>query len=192
MINKMKKSTATILALALILSVNSLTAFAMTPEEKAAVKRIENKLDNATFTFSGSQSFGSASNGSTNTKPSTEKINLETYAKESIALANAERVSNGLHELVIDEDMMTLAAVRAREISEKWGHERLDGTCVTDEYRYAEIITIRSTPQEAVNAWMESTKGHKEILLKEKYNYVGAGCYQAENGKIYWVQLFSK
>lgn len=183
-------------ALVLLASVGTVAAFAMTPEEEAAVRDFDKWLDNATIKSAGRISFGSdpgSSGGSTVTaNPPAGKTDTEANAKETIALTNRERVNAGLDELAIDEEMMELAAVRAKELAEKWSHERLDGTRISLEYHFAEIISSRATPEMAVNGWMASAKGHREVILTGEYRSIGAGCYQADDGSVYWVQLFSE
>ena len=42
-----------------------------------------------------------------------------------------------------------------------------------------------------VNGWM-SSEGHRTNILIDWYNSIGVGCYHDDDGKTYWVQIFSK
>ena len=110
-------------------------------------------------------------------------------ALEVIRLANIERENHGLDPLPIDEDLMELARVRAEEIRESYSHTRPDGTNV-GAYRCGENCGQRSSASEQVNSWMNS-EGHRTNILLNRYHHTGAACYQAENGNLYWVQVFS-
>lgn len=110
-------------------------------------------------------------------------------ALEVILLTNEERESHGLEPLEMDEDLMELARVRAAEAREKYSHERPDGTHIVD-LGYGENLGARSSAAEQVSSWMNS-EGHRKNILWEKYHSMGAGCYEASNGNLYWIQVFS-
>jgi uncharacterized protein YkwD len=89
--------------------------------------------------------------------------------------------------------MMKLAAARARELAERYEHTRPDGTRVSQTYRWGEIINRRAdTPTIAVDSWLASAKGDREMILSGRYSAMGAGFYRAEDGTGYWVQFFSR
>ena len=84
---------------------------------------------------------------------------------------------------------MELARVRAEEIREKYSHTRPDGTTVVD-LRCGENCGQDASAAKQVAAWMDS-EGHRTNILLDRYHHIGAACYQAENGNLYWVQVFS-
>ncbi|MCU1599439.1 MAG: Allergen V5/Tpx related-like protein [Frankiales bacterium] len=45
------------------------------------------------------------------------------------------------------------------------------------------------TPQQMVNAWMNS-QGHRKNLLNPSYNYIGIGAVRGSDGHVYGVQDF--
>ena len=126
-----------------------------------------------------------------------EEAEEETYtagclpeeAQEVIRLTNIERENHGLEPLPVDEDLMELAQIRAEEIREKYSHTRPDGTTVVD-LRCGENCGQDSSAKEQVAAWMNSD-GHRANILLDRYHHIGAACYRAENGNLYWVQVFS-
>ena len=118
---------------------------------------------------------------------------VSDYQQEVLRLVNVERAKEGLSPLEYYFPGQAAADIRAKEIDTKFDHERPDGTmCVTalDEqgityYHAGENIAKGfSTPQEVVNAWMNSP-GHRANILSGDFNYIIVGVY-----KTGWVQLF--
>lgn len=126
-----------------------------------------------------------------------EEAEEETYtagclpeeAQEVIRLTNIERENHGLEPLPVDEGLIELAQIRAEEIREKYSHTRPDGTTVVD-LRCGENCGQDSSAEEQVAAWMNS-ESHRANILLDRYHHIGAACYRAENGNLYWVQVFS-
>lgn len=116
---------------------------------------------------------------------------LEDDALEVVRLVNEEREKQGLEPLDVDENLMELARIRAEELEEKFSHERPDGTHAAQVFSGGENIAGDYTsPSAVMEAWMGS-EGHRANILRERFHYIGVGCYQDTNGDLYWVQLFS-
>lgn len=135
---------------------------------------------------------------SNSTKPSaaSNNISLSTYVDELVKLTNQVRNEAGKSALEVDDDLMEAAQVRAEELAEKISHTRPNGKRGVDMikgagYGYAgENLTVgNATPDSAMNSWMKSS-GHNENMMTTEYTAIGVGCYQDENGRMYWVQLF--
>lgn len=127
------------------------------------------------------------------------KVTVESlttnYTEKVVSLTNERRVQNGLSKLKKDERLMKAAQVRARELAEKFSHERPNGdsylTVLADysikHYGAMEnIFKAEDTPASVVAAGMEDP-GKRAIILKFGYTHIGVGYY---NG--YWVQFFAK
>ena len=116
---------------------------------------------------------------------------LEDDALEVVRLVNEEREKQGLEPLDVDENLMELARIRAEELEGKFSHERPDGTHAAQVFSGGENIAGDYTsPSAVMEAWMGS-EGHRANILRERFHYIGVGCYQDTNGDLYWVQLFS-
>ena len=115
---------------------------------------------------------------------------LEEDALEVIRLTNEEREKNGLPTLEMDADLMALAEIRAEEVSTKYSHERPDGSHVV-QMGYGENVGAKASAEKQVTSWMGS-EGHRTNILLDRYTKIGVGCYRADNGKHYWVQIFSR
>lgn len=121
-----------------------------------------------------------------------------SYAAQVVSLVNAERAAQGLSALTIDARVTAAAQVRAGELHQSFSHTRPDGrSCFTAlaeagaSYRGAgeNIAYGQSSPQQVVQAWMDSP-GHRANILSNKYTKIGVG-YTVKNGVAYWAQLFT-
>lgn len=131
--------------------------------------------------------------------PDTEDTQTATYAEQVVALVNKERVKAGLSELTLDKTIETAATVRAKEIEQSFSHTRPDGSSFSTALK-EQGITYRGSgeniawgqksPEEVVNAWMNS-EGHRANILNSKYTKIGVGHYQNSKGTNYWAQLFT-
>ena len=88
--------------------------------------------------------------------------------------------------------------MRAKESAQSFSHTRPNGssfsTALTEagvSYRTAgeNIAYGQSTPQQVMNAWMNSS-GHRANILHANYTTIGVG-YTVINGTAYWAQLFT-
>jgi len=123
------------------------------------------------------------------TKEEEQISDTEQWAMEVIELANAEREKYGLHPLEVDEELMELAQIRAEEVSTKYSHERPDGTRVVKTHGCGENVGAKKSAEKQVTSWM-SSEGHRINILRERYKSIGVGCYKADDGRTYWVQIF--
>ena len=122
---------------------------------------------------------------------------LRSYAYRVVELINNERAANGLAPLKISSQMNDAALVRAGEIVTEFSHYRPNGTpCITavsdmgiSYTAVAENIACGQTsPEEAVNSWMNSD-GHRANILNSAYEFTGVGVVQ-QGGVYYWSQFF--
>lgn len=113
--------------------------------------------------------------------------------KEVVKLTNQVRAKHGLAAIVEDAALDAGAAVRAKEISTKFSHERPDGSNPGTAYFAAgagnillENITTGDTPKRAVYLW-ENSRGHLYAMINKDATHIGVGVY-----KNFWVQIFAK
>ena len=129
--------------------------------------------------------------------PSTDS-SASSYALQVVDLVNQERAKYGLSALSVDTTLMSAAQKRAVETVKSFSHTRPNGSSfssVLSEYNYSyrsageNIAYGQKTPQEVVNAWMNSS-GHRANILNSKYTKIGVGCYKS-GSTYYWSQLFA-
>ena len=102
----------------------------------------------------------------------------------------------------IDYTMCKLAGVRAKEVSKNRSHTRPDGSKYNTIYADYGIAKPKATgeniawatrfdsAQDIVNYWMESTMGHREVMLNGKYKRFGIAMIRS-GGKDYAVLMLA-
>ena len=113
------------------------------------------------------------------------------YAYQVLEQVNKQRSKAGAGNLVMDEELLRVAMLRAAECKVFFGHNRPNGTaCFTASDRmYGEnIASGYKTPKAVMSGWMNSS-GHKDNILNSSYKSIGIGCFRT-GGTIYWVQCF--
>jgi len=170
----------------------------------AAVAAMETwKSKYALSQASGVQSTVGKTTPQAGTRTTLTEDELKAYADTMYELVNNERKKAGLQPLKRSSLLDEAAMIRAAEIQivDNAGgkpHTRPDGTSyktLLDEMgiksnRCGENITrAKQTPQDAINAWMQSN-GHRKNILRENYVSIGIGVYQRPDGRINWIQIF--
>ncbi len=135
------------------------------------------------------------------TKPEQTPDNVtsqSSFASQVVSLVNSERAKAGLAPVTIDSKVQNAALVRAKEQAQSFSHTRPNGsscfTALTEagvNYRGAgeNIAYGQRTPQEVMNAWMNSS-GHRANILNKNFTSIGVG-YTVINGTPYWAQMFT-
>lgn len=102
----------------------------------------------------------------------------------------------------IDYTMCKLAGVRAKEISKNPSHTRPDGRKYNTIYADYGVTKPKATGEniawatrfdsarDIVNYWMESTLGHREVMLNGKYKRFGIAMIRS-GGKDYAVLMLA-
>lgn len=140
-------------------------------------------------------------NSSVTVKPDVPEEDNQTasFAEQVVKLVNVERTKAGLNELTLDKTIENAASIRAREIEKSFSHTRPDGSSFSSvlkeqgiSYKGAgeNIAWGQKSPEEVVNAWMNS-EGHRANILNPKFTKIGVGHYQNSKGTNYWTQLFT-
>lgn len=128
-----------------------------------------------------------------------EEESIHFYAKQILNLVNEERAKEGLSELKLDVRATAAANVRAKEIKQQFSHTRPNGESFSSALIEQGVSFRRSgeniawgqkTPKQVMNAWMNS-EGHRANIMSKNFENIGIGYYRDENGRNYWVQLFT-
>ena len=132
-----------------------------------------------------------------------ENSHTEDYRQEVLNLVNAQRAKYGLTALEMGDDNLTAAAqTRAEEIAVVNSHTRPDGSkCFTvlKDYGVTDTPTGENaawgsvSPEEVVNAWMNS-EGHRANILNPEARKMSVGYYYNSNSTWghQWIQIFTK
>ena len=121
---------------------------------------------------------------------STSDTGLRAVALEANNLVNDIRAEAGLNELAWDNNLESVANVRANEISQSFSHTRPNGKqwyTVNSKIQGGENLAYGfDTAEDVVNAWMNSPT-HKDNILYDEFEKVAISIYE-ENGTYYIAQ----
>jgi uncharacterized protein YkwD len=106
---------------------------------------------------------------------------------------NEIRAEAGLDRLVWDQNLETVASVRAEECNTKFSHTRPDGRewyTVNSKIQGGENLAYGfDTANDVVEAWMNSPT-HKDNILYDEFTGGSISIYQNDNGTYYWANEF--
>jgi uncharacterized YkwD family protein len=120
-----------------------------------------------------------------------------TFEDQVVQLVNKERASRGLKALTHRADVKNVAHKKAQDMinSNYFSHtspnygspfQMLKTFGISYTSAGENIAKGQKTPQEVMNAWMNSS-GHRANILKPEYDTIGVGFYHGA-----WVQMFIK
>lgn len=115
----------------------------------------------------------------------------EEYRADLLRRVNKHRDRQGLNTLEENDYLQEMAQIRAEELSIRMSHIRPNGELALGYGVSSEIATKGpKTPKDAFLAFKVS-KQHNETMLDRDFLTFGSGYYFDENGKSYWIILFS-
>jgi uncharacterized YkwD family protein len=123
--------------------------------------------------------------------------NISTYARQVADLTNEQRRKNGLADLQLDTQLSQVAQTKSQDMQKNGYFSHTSPTYGSPfdmmrdfgvSYRTAgeNIAQGQRTPQEVVNAWMNSA-GHRQNILNSNFTHIGVG-YEASGN--HWTQMF--
>jgi uncharacterized YkwD family protein/spore coat assembly protein SafA len=130
------------------------------------------------------------------TIPTTDS-SVVNYEKEVVKLVNEIRVQNGLKELTYNWELSRVARYKSQDMRDNryFSHtspvygtpfQMMKSFGITYRSAGENIARGQRTPQEVVNAWMNSS-GHRANILSSSFTEIGVG-YVADGN--YWTQMF--
>lgn len=161
-------------------------------QTQSAPKPVEQQQTTPTNTTSQSSTTPTSTTTSTQTTST-----LSAYEQKVVDLTNQERAKNGLPALKVDLTLSKMAHEKSRDMSLNGYFSHTSPTYgspfdmmktygITYSYAGENIAMGQKTPEEVVNAWMNSD-GHRKNILSPNYNYIGVGYVSQGN---YWTQEF--
>ncbi len=126
--------------------------------------------------------------------------NFASYQKQVLDLVNAERTKRGLNALTLDTKLSNVATLKSQDMINKNYFDHNSPTYGSPfdmmkqfgiSYRSAgeNIAYGQRSPQEVMNAWMNS-EGHRKNILNSSFTKLGVGVAKTSNGTLYWTQMF--
>jgi len=131
------------------------------------------------------------------TNQNQEAGQLSQFEQEVVELTNQERAKQGLAPLEIDTELSKVARAKSNDMATNNYFDHNSPTYGSPfdmmksfgiDYKTAgeNIAKGQQTPEEVVNAWMNS-EGHRANILNADYTHIGVG--YVENGN-HWTQQF--
>ncbi|MBM7553681.1 CAP domain-containing protein [Thalassobacillus pellis] len=122
---------------------------------------------------------------------------LNEFEQKVVELTNQERQERGLAPLKVDTELSKVAREKSADMASNGYFSHTSPTYGSPfdmmkqfgiEYRTAgeNIAKGQRSPQEVVNAWMNS-EGHRKNILNSSFTHIGVG--YVENGNV-WTQMF--
>ena len=134
-----------------------------------------------------------------NPTPTTQQAtgNISEYARQVVDLTNEQRRKNGLAALQMDTQLSQVAQTKSQDMQKNGYFSHTSPTYGSPfdmmrdfgvSYRTAgeNIAQGQRTPQEVVNAWMNSA-GHRQNILNGNFTHIGVGYETSGN---HWTQMF--
>ena len=126
--------------------------------------------------------------------------NFSSYQKQVLDLVNAERTKRGLKSLTLDTKLSNVATMKSQDMIDKNYFDHNSPTYGSPfdmmrkfgvSYRSAgeNIAEGQRSPQEVMNAWMNS-EGHRKNILNPNFTTLGVGVAKTSSGRLYWTQMF--
>lgn len=132
-------------------------------------------------------------------QPKTEQsaYQLSAYEQQVVDLTNQERAKNGLPALKVDVALSKVAREKSLDMQKNnyFSHtsptygspfDMMKQFGITYKAAGENIAKGQRSPEEVVNAWMNS-EGHRKNILSSNFTHIGVG-YVAEGN--YWTQQF--
>ncbi|WP_025692042.1 CAP domain-containing protein [Paenibacillus zanthoxyli] len=127
--------------------------------------------------------------------PEAAQSDKSSFVQQVVDLVNQERAKAGLAPLKALDSLNKVAAAKATDMrsnnyfdhtSPTYGSpfDMMSSFGVTYNYAGENIAKGQRTPEEVMNAWMNSP-GHKANILNKNFNYIGVGF-----DNYYWAQEF--
>jgi len=124
----------------------------------------------------------------------------DTWEEQLFTLTNQYRDSAGLPILIYNENLASVAKLKAEDLCDHAYFDHVSPTYGSpfDMLKAFDIHFTAAgeniakgydTPTKAMNAFINSSC-HKEIILHPAFTEMGIGCTKGTDGYVYWVQLF--
>ncbi|HWO96823.1 MAG TPA: CAP domain-containing protein [Bacillus sp. (in: firmicutes)] len=126
--------------------------------------------------------------------------NVSEFEKQVANLVNQERQKAGLKPLQLDTKLSDVAREKSKDMMNKGYFSHQSPTYgspfdmmkqfgITYNSAGENIAKGQQTPQEVMNAWMNS-EGHRANILNGSFTHIGVGFVKDAQGTTYWTQMF--
>ena len=131
-----------------------------------------------------------------------EAAPLKSLEDEVVKLVNQQRAKYGLGPLTVNWELSRCARIKSQDMinrnyfshtSPTYGSpfNMMENFGLRFSAAAENIAKGQRTPQEVMNAWMNSP-GHRANILSKNVTHIGVGAAKSSNGTLYWTQMFMK
>ncbi|MEI4830269.1 CAP domain-containing protein [Bacillus sp. FJAT-53711] len=167
------------------------------PADKPANKPADKPADNNQATKPADKPADKPANKPADKPAEDSKGSLSAFEQKVVDLTNAERAKQGLPALKVDTELSKMARIKSEDMQKNHYFDHTSPTYGSPfdmmkqfgiSYRSAgeNIAQGQQTPEEVVQAWMNSA-GHRANILNSGYTHIGVGYVESGN---YWTQEF--
>lgn len=170
-----------------------------TDSKKETTQNTGSDKKTTTTTASNTEKSSATTNTGSNTSTATNSnsSSLSQFEQQVITLTNAERAKEGLPALQADTTLMQSARAKSDDMAKNnyFSHtsptygspfDQMKSFGISYKAAAENIAQGQKTPQEVVEAWMNSS-GHRANIMNSSYTHIGVG--YSSNGN-YWTQQF--
>jgi len=122
--------------------------------------------------------------------PEEPEMSLDEMASEVVRLTNKARLEKGIAPLQYSQKLSDLAFLRAKRSSEPGDGEKFPGL-VEIWWTSTNILGSTHKAVETVVNAMLYVGGSCSDMLNTESTHIGVGLYRTNDGRIYWILLFS-
>ncbi|WP_078414858.1 SafA/ExsA family spore coat assembly protein [Priestia abyssalis] len=125
---------------------------------------------------------------------------IKQFEQQVVQLTNQERAKYGLKPLVSDWELARVARFKSDDMRDKnyFSHtsptygspfDMIKNFGITYRSAGENIAAGQKTPEEVVQAWMNSS-GHRANILNKDFTHIGVGYSKGGSYGVYWTQMF--
>lgn len=125
---------------------------------------------------------------------------IKQFEQKVVQLTNQERAKYGLKPLVSDWELARVARFKSDDMRDKnyFSHtsptygspfDMIKNFGITYRSAGENIAAGQKTPEEVVQAWMNSS-GHRANILNKDFTHIGVGYSKGGSYGVYWTQMF--
>lgn len=148
----------------------------------------------------GSESSSSSESSSAETSDAVSSQSESEFEQEVVRLTNEVRAENGLAPVEADSSLQSVADAKSQDMIENdyFAHESptygspfdmMKEFGVSYEGAGENIAAGQDTPQDVVDAWMDSP-GHRDNILNPDFTHIAIGYEEGGEYGQYWTQMF--
>ncbi|SDW37040.1 uncharacterized protein, YkwD family [Marinococcus luteus] len=169
-------------------------------EENSSIENPDMISVGESIAIPGSESNSSSESSSAETSDAVSSQSESEFEQEVVRLTNEVRAENGLAPVEAESSLQSVADAKSQDMIENdyFAHESptygspfemMKEFGVSYEGAGENIAAGQDTPQDVVDAWMDSP-GHRDNILNPDFTHIAIGYEEGGEYGQYWTQMF--